>query len=394
MGERGLDEQTAARHRVPVVEPCAFRLSAEQQLRMNEARQLAEQIFEPIVRASEPGRVNRDLVRALGSNRLLEQIFPSDGRTSALELCLLREGLAAGCTDAETALALQGLGAHPIASTGSPELVDRYVTPVAKGEAVAAFALSEPTAGSDPASMELDAVRDGGGFRLTGEKAWISNAPDADLYTVFARTTPDAGSKGITAFVVPGDAPRLSGVPIELLGSHPVGRLRFDDVRVPADHVLGEVDHGLRVAFATLDLFRPSVGAACVGMAQAALDAATKYAAERRAFGRPIREFQAVSHRLAEMSTRVDAARLLVYRAASILDADERATKEAAMAKLYATEVAQQAIDTAIQVHGAVALERGHLLERLYREVRATRIYEGTSEIQREIIARELFGSP
>ena len=394
MGERGLDGQTAARHRVPIVEtPGAFRLSAEQQRVVREARLLAEQVLEPIARAGEPGRVNRDLVRALASNGSLGTIFPSGGHTSALGLCLLREGLAAGCTDAETALALQGLGAHPIASAGSSELVERYVVPVSMGEAVAAFALTEPAAGSDPASMELEAARDGDGFRLTGEKAWISNAPDADVYTVFARTTPDAGSKGITAFAVPGDASGLSGEPIELLGSHPVGRLRFDGVRVAADHVLGEVDLGLRVAFATLDLFRPSVGAACVGMAQAALDAATAYAAARRAFGRPIREFQAVSHRLAEMTTRVDAARLLVYRAASILDAGERATKEAAIAKLYATEVAQQAIDAAIQVHGAVALERGHLLERLYREVRATRIYEGTSEIQREIIARELFGS-
>ena len=390
MGERGLDGQTAARHRVPVVETGAFRLATEQQLIVSEARRFAEQILEPIARAGEPGKVNRELVRMLASNGSLETVFPSDRRTSALELCLLREGLAAGSTDAETALALQGLGAYPIVRAGSPELTERYVTAVAKGEAVAAFALSEPTAGSDPASMELEAALDGDGFLLTGEKAWISNAPDADVYTVFARTTPNAGAKGITAFVVPGDAPGLSGEPIELLGSHPVGRLRFDGVRVPADHVLGEVDHGLRVAFATLDLFRPSVGAACVGMAQAALDAATGYAADRQAFGRPIREFQAVSHRLAEMTTRVDAARLLVYRAASILDSGERATKEAAMAKLYATEVAQQAIDAAIQVHGAVALERGHLLERLYREVRATRIYEGTSEIQREIIAREL----
>ncbi|MEX2421256.1 MAG: acyl-CoA dehydrogenase family protein, partial [Actinomycetota bacterium] len=280
--------------------------------------------------------------------------------------------------------------AHPIVSSGSAELVARYVAPVAGGDAVAAFALTEPGVGTDAASIELEAARDGDGYRLTGEKTWISNAPDADVYTVFARTTPDAGGKGITAFVVPGDAPGLSGEPIELVGSHPVGSLRFDGVRVPADHVLGEVDQGLRVALGTLDLFRPSVGAACVGMAQAALDAAVAYAAERRAFGRPIREFQAVSHRLAEMATRVDAARLLVYRAAEVLDAGERATKEAAMAKLYATETAQLAIDAAIQVHGAVALERGHLLERLYREVRATRIYEGTSEIQREIIAREL----
>ena len=372
-----------------------FQLSAAERDLLRETRRVAEETLEPIARAGVEGRVNRELVHALGANGLLGRLFPPEGGLpSALELCLLREGLAGACTDAQNALALQGLGAYPIIRFGSSDLMSRYVTPVARGEAVAGFALTELAAGTDAAAIELEAVRDGDGFRLTGEKAWISNAPDADVYTVFARTTPNAGAKRITAFVVPGDAPGLSGKPVELLGQHPIGRLRFDGVPVPAHHVLGELGHGLRVAFQTLDLFRPSVGAACVGMAQAALDAAIGYAAERRAFGRPIREFQAVSHRLAETLTRVEAARLLVYRAAALLDAGERATKEAAMAKLYATETAQQAIDAAIQVHGAVALERGHLLERLYREVRATRIYEGTSEIQREIVARELFGKP
>src|SRR6266498_97589 len=347
-----------------------FQLSAAERDLLRETRRVAEETLEPIARAGVEGRVNRELVHALEANGLLGRLFPPEGGLpSAFELCLLREGLAGACTDAENALALQGLGAYPIIRFGSSGLVSRYVTPVARGEAVA-------------------------GFRLTGEKAWISNAPDADVYTVFARTTRNAGGKGITAFVVPGDAPGLSGEPVELLGQHPIGRLRFDGVPVQGQHVLGELGQGLRVAFQTLDLFRPSVGAACVGMAQAALDAAIGYAAERRAFGRPIREFQAVSHRIAETVTRVEAARLLVYRAAALLDAGESATKEAAMAKLHATETAQQAIDAAIQVHGAVALERGHLLERLYREVRATRIYEGTSEIQREIVARELFRKP
>ena len=367
-----------------------FQLSAAEQDLLRGTRRAAEETLEPIARAGVEGRVNRELVRALGANGLLGRLFPPEGGLpSALELCLLREGLASACTDAENALALQGLGTYPIIRFGSSDLVSRYVTRVARGEAVAGFALTEPAAGTDAAAIELEAARDADGFRLTGQKAWISNAPDADVYTVFARTNPNA--KGITAFVVPGDAPGLSGEPVELLGQHPIGRLQFDGVSVPAHHVLGELGQGLRIAFQTLDLFRPSVGAACVGMAQAALDAAIGYAAERRAFGRPIREFQAVSHRLAEMVTRVEAARLLVYRAAALLDAGERATKEAAMAKLHSTETAQQAIDAAIQVHGAVALERGHLLERLYREVRATRIYEGTSEIQREIVARELF---
>jgi alkylation response protein AidB-like acyl-CoA dehydrogenase len=373
-----------------------FQLSAAERDLLRETRRVAEETLEPIARAGVEGRVNRELVHALEANGLLGRLFPPEGGLpSAFELCLLREGLAGSCTDAENALALQGLGAYPIIRFGSSDLVFSYVTPVARGEAVAGFALTEPAAGTDAAAIELEAARDDdGGFRLTGEKAWISNAPDADVYTVFARTTRNAGGKGITAFVVPGDAPGLSGEPVELLGQHPIGRLRFDGVPVPAHHVLGELGQGLRVAFQTLDLFRPSVGAACVGMAQAALDAAIGYAAERRAFGRPIHEFQAISHRIAETVTRVEAARLLVYRAAALLDAGERATKEAAMAKLHATETAQQAIDAAIQVHGAVALERGHLLERLYREVRATRIYEGTSEIQREIVARELFRKP
>jgi alkylation response protein AidB-like acyl-CoA dehydrogenase len=349
----------------------------------------------------DDGRVDRGLLRTLAGSGLLGRLFPArhggsaDGDAiSARELCVLREGLALESTGAETALAMQGLGGYPILQSGRPETVARWVPSIASGAAVAAFALTEPEHGSDAANIELAAERDGAGWRLSGEKAWISNAPDADVYVVFARTTPGAGSKGVSAFVVSGDAEGLSGRPIELLSGHPIGSLAFDGVPVHDDHVLGEVDAGFRVAMRTLDLFRPSVGAFAVGMAQAALDAATAHAAGREAFGRPIREFQAVSHRLAEMATRTQAARLLVYDAAAIHDAGgerSRLTKASAMAKLYATEAAQWVVDQAVQLHGARALERGHLLEHLYREVRAPRIYEGTSEIQREVIARELF---
>jgi len=285
------------------------------------------------------------------------------------------------------------LGGYPILQSGSEELVRGWIPRIASGDAVAAFALTEGAHGSDAGAIELKAERQGGGFRLTGEKAWISNAPDADVYVVFARTTAGAGARGVTAFVVPGDAEGLSGEPVELLSPHPIGRLRLDGVGVSASNVLGEVDRGFRVAMATLDLFRPSVGAFAVGMAQAALDAAVAYAGRRQAFGKPLREFQAVSHQLADMATRIEAARLLVYAAASRYDSGDRAgqTKGSAMAKLFATETAQRVVDAAVQIHGAVALERGHLLEHLYREVRAPRIYEGTSEIQREIIARELY---
>jgi acyl-CoA dehydrogenase len=238
----------------------------------------------------------------------------------------------------------------------------------------------------------MRADRDGKGYRLSGTKVFISNAPDADVYTLFARTTPNTGSKGITAFVVDGHAEGLRGASQHLLSAHPIGRLELDGVFVSDDRVLGEVDHGFRLAMRTLDLFRPSVGASALGMARAALAAAIRHASNRHAFGRPIREFQAVSHQLAEMATRLEAATALVYSAAEAYDRGDRAVaRRSAMAKLFATETAQQVIDVAIQVHGAVALERGHLLEHLYREVRAPRIYEGTSEIQREIIARDLF---
>jgi acyl-CoA dehydrogenase len=357
---------------------------------IEELRALARTELAPL--ADESGRVNRPLLKALAEHGLLSRLFPRDRNISAVELCELREGLAIETTEAETALALQGLGAYPIVQSGSPEVIDRWMPRVTKGDAAAAFALTEPGAGSDAAAIELRAERDGDGYRLSGTKKWISNAPDADVYVTFARTTQGAGSKGVTAFAVAGDAPGLTGRPLELLAPHAVGELFFSDVRVDATDVLGEIDGGFRVAMRTLDLFRPSVGAFAVGMARAAIESAVAHAAERNAFGRPLREFQAVSHLLADMATRLQAARLLVYDAAAIYDRrDAGLTRASAMAKLYATETAQFVVDAAVQIHGAAALERGHLLERLYREVRAPRIYEGTSQIQREVIARELY---
>jgi acyl-CoA dehydrogenase len=286
---------------------------------------------------------------------------------------------------------MQGLGAYPILQSGAPELAQRWIPPVARGEAAPAFALTEPGAGPDAAALALVAERDGDGWRLSGEKNWISNAPDADVYTVFARTGPDAGARGVSAFCVPGDRAGLDGSPLDMISPHALGSLTFDGVRVEPDELLGEEGAGFRVAMRTLDLFRPSVGAFAVGMAQAALDAAVAHARERRAFGQPIVAFQAVSHQLAEMATRTQAARLLVYDAARIYDTgDGDVTRAAAMAKLFATETAQYVVDAAVQIHGARALQAGHLLEALYREVRAPRIYEGTSEIQRTIIARRL----
>jgi alkylation response protein AidB-like acyl-CoA dehydrogenase len=352
----------------------------------------------PIAAAGEEGRVNRRLIRALADEGLLPALFPRraggtrDKGVSAVALCVVRESLGRASTQTENAVAIETLGAYPIVLAGSDEQAGRYAGPVARGESVAAFALTEPDAGTDAGALALRAERDGTGYRLSGTKSFISNAPEADVYTIFARTTPGAGPKGITAFIVNGDAKGLSGSVLHLLSAHPIGRLKLDGVFVSAQQVLGEVDGGFRLAMRTLDLFRPSVGASVIGMAQAALDAAIGHASNRQAFGRPIKEFQAVSHQLAEMATRLEAARALVYAAAEAYDrGDQRVARRSAMAKLFATETAQQVIDVAIQVHGAVALEQGHLLEHLYREVRAPRIYEGTSEIQREIIARDLF---
>ncbi|HEX6255990.1 MAG TPA: acyl-CoA dehydrogenase family protein [Euzebyales bacterium] len=373
-------------------------LSDEHRRLLADTRVLARDELAPIVAQGPPGRVNRDLLLALADHGLLGRLYPAElggdahAPPSATELCVLREAIAAAAPTAETTLAVQGLGSYPILQSGGDAVRSRWIPGVAAGRAVAAFALTEPSAGSDAAALELRAEPDRGGYRLTGTKTWISHAPDADVYTVFARTTPDAGARGVTAFAVAGDADGVTGTPLELLAPHAIGTLELDGVQVTADGVLGEVDGGFAVAMRTLDLFRPSVGAAAVGMAQAALDAALDHADRRTAFGRPVRAFQAISHQLADMATRLQAARLLVYDAAAAHDAGAgRVTRQAAMAKLYATEMAQFVVDAAVQIHGASGLQRGHLLEELYREVRALRIYEGTSEIQRSIIARELY---
>jgi acyl-CoA dehydrogenase len=376
-----------------------FALSDEQLSLMADARELAREVLVPLARAGEPGRLNRPLVRALGEHGLLGRVFPAHvgGRqpvgVSAMELCLLRMALAQECVDAETALALQGLGSFPILRSGSDTLVQEWLPAVARGELVAAFALTEPNAGSDAGALELRADRVPGGYRLTGEKLFISNGPEADIYTVFARTTPGARARGVSAFAVPGDSPGLSGTHLEMVSSsHAIAHMRFDGVEVPDEHLLGEVDRGFQVAMGTLELFRPSVGAAAVGMGRAALDAAVRHADQREAFGSLLRDFQGVSHKIADMATDLEAAALLVYAAASAYDEGRPGVgRQSAMAKLFATEAAQVAIDASVQIHGAAGLRKGHLLEQLYREVRALRIYEGASEIQREIVVKDIY---
>ncbi|AIS01064.1 acyl-CoA dehydrogenase family protein [Streptomyces glaucescens] len=372
----------------------AFSLDPERAAWRAELRALAAERLRPLAEKGEPGHVNRPLVAELGHLGLLDRLFTS----GALDLCLMRESLAHACTEAETALALQGLGAHPVHAHGTPAQRARWLPAVRTGGAIAAFALTEPGAGSDAAALALSATPDGTArWRLSGSKCWISNAPEADFYTVFARTAPGAGARGVTAFLVPADRPGLAGTALDMLSPHPIGALEFDAVPVTADDLLGEPGRGFGVAMGTLDLFRPSVGAFAVGMAQAALDATIAHTARREAFGGPLSAQQTVAHQVAEMALRTEAARLMVYAAATAYDEGAPDVPlRAAMAKLLATETAQYVVDRAVQLHGARALRRGHPLEHLYREVRAPRIYEGASEIQRGIIARELYraGAP
>ena len=359
---------------------------------VDESERIARSLLD-VAEQGVPGRVNRELVKAIAEHGLLDRLFAAAGVT-ATDLCAIRHGLARVSTEAETTFAVQGLGAIPIHLTATPAVQEEWIPSIRTGQAVAAFALTEPGAGSDAAALSTKAEPDGDGYRITGEKVYISNAPDADVYTVFARTTEGAGARGVTAFVVGGGSSGLSGEAIPMISPHPLGRLRFDGVFVPASHVLGEVDHGFRVAMQTLDLFRPSVGAFALGMAEAALSIAVDHATTRSAFGTPISDFQGVSHQLADVRVAIEAARHLVYSAAEAHDSGdgEALTGKAAMAKLHATETAQKAVDVAIQVLGARGLEASSTLAHLYIEVRAPRIYEGTSEIQRNIIARELFG--
>ncbi|HEU4321304.1 MAG TPA: acyl-CoA dehydrogenase family protein [Acidimicrobiia bacterium] len=356
-----------------------------------EAERLGQTLL-PVAEAGTPGKVNRELVAAIGAAGMFERIF-GDGGTNATDLCRIRQGLARVCPEAETAFAVQGLGGTPILLSGDEGLRERWLPHLISGSAVAAFALTEPSAGSDVASIATSAEADGDGYRLTGEKTYISNAPDADVATVFARTTVDAGAKGVTAFAVPIDSPGITGETIEMISPHPLGRWVFDGVFVDGSAVLGQVDQGFGVAMQTLDLFRASVGAFALGMAEAALRIAVEHATTREAFGTKISEFQGVSHQLADVKVAVEASRHLVYAAAAAYDSGdvETVTGTAALAKLHATETAQRAVDVAIQVLGARGLEADSTLAHLYKEVRAPRIYEGTSEIQRNIIARELF---
>lgn len=336
----------------------------------------------------------RALVGLLADAGFLRYTAPDEGSISldVRALCVIRDHLAYESSLADLMFVMQGLGSFPVTLAGSDEIRRRYLPLVREGKAIAAFAITEPEAGSDVAAVETVARRDGNSYVLDGQKTFISNAGLADFYTVFAKTDREAGSRGLSAFVVERESPGFSlEEKIELIAPHPIGRVAFDGCRVSAANLLGQEGQGFKIAMATLDTFRPTVGAAAAGLARRGLDEALAYAKRRVQFGRPIAEFQATQMKLAEMATELDAARLLVYRAAWMKDQSAgRVTLESAMAKLFATEAAQRIIDAAVQIHGGAGVVRGAVVERLYREVRALRIYEGTSEIQKLVIANQL----
>lgn len=360
--------------------------------------------------APTPAAALAHLVRLLGGRGLLGLVVPDvHGGTypevRSIALCLARERLAHASPLVELAFAMQGLGSYPIVARGGDVTRSVFLPRVAAGEAVAAFAITEQEAGSDVGNIETTATADGDAYVLRGEKCFISNAGIASFYVVFAATGPKGNKRRLSAFVVEAKSPGLRTEPQSVLGGHPIGRVFFDGVRVPASHRLGEEGDGMGIALETLHKFRPTVGAAALGMAQRALDESVRHVRSRVQFGVPLAEQQAVQIHLAEMATDIESARLLVYRAAALADVahqlrlqngDEgaaqrsRVARTGSMAKLAATEGAFRVIDRAVQLHGGRGVEHGSVVARLYEDVRALRIYEGASDVQRLLIAREI----
>ena len=336
------------------------------------------------------------IVKALGDAGFTTYAVPASAgghhdKLDVRSLCLIRETLARHNALSDFAFAMQGLGSGPVSLFGSEAQQADYLNAVASGDKIAAFALSEPDAGSDVAGMTCRARQDGDDWVLNGTKTWISNAGIADFYTVFARTNDAGGAKGISCFIVEAGSPGFEVTErIDLVAPHPLGTLTFTDCRIPAAQLVGTEGKGFAIAMATLDVFRSTVAAAALGMARRALDETLDYTAERNIYGGTLGELQLVQSKIGEMALGVDSSALMIYRAAWTKDcAAERVTREAAMAKYHATETAQQVIDAAVQLHGGKGVTKGYIVEALYRDIRALRIYEGASEVQTTIIARQ-----
>lgn len=354
------------------------------------------ELAHPHVNDADVDAACRDLARRMGAADLFRHCVPEDGRLEVRSLCLMRESLARHDALADFVYAMQGLGTGSITLFGTDAQKQRFLPPVRRGEALAAFALTEPDAGSDVAAMATTATAvPGGGWRLDGTKTWISNGGIAAHYVVFARSGEAPGTRGISAFIVPADAPGLViAERIDVMAPHPLATLRFDGCTVGADALLGRAGDGFKVAMATLDIFRPTVGAAALGMARRAMDEAVNRARTRKFGEGTLADLPVTQSKLGDMATEIDAAALLVYRAAWARDTTgARITREAAMAKMFATEAAQRVIDAAVQVFGGLGVRRGSVVESLYRDVRALRIYEGATEVQKMIIARQVLAA-
>ncbi len=335
----------------------------------------------------------RALVRELGAAGFLKLcVADAKHKPDVRSLAIARETLAYNSALADFAFAMQGLGSGAISLFGTVEQKREWLPRVAGGEAIAAFAMTEPASGSDAANIATSAMRDGNEWVLVGEKSYISNGGIADFYVTFARTGEGEGARGLSAFIVPADAEGLSVAErIEVVAPHPLARLTYDNVRIPADAIIGEPGEGFRIGMETLNLFRVTVGAAALGFARRALDEALAFARDRRLGSATLADNAVTQEKIADMAVLIDASALLIYRAA--WQQDEGGTdnrRAAAMAKLHATESAQQVIDAAVQMHGGAGVTRGVKVEELYRDIRALRIYEGASEVQRQIIARDL----
>jgi alkylation response protein AidB-like acyl-CoA dehydrogenase len=373
-----------------------FRFNEEQEMLRARVRKFAESKLAPIAaEVDELDEVSWDVAKMLAEQELFSLLVPVEyggiGMKSTRN-CIVREELSRISTHADLLFAEMALCAFPITTYGTPAQKQKYLPPFARGQTLGSFALTEPDAGSDVANMKMTARLDGNHYVLNGGKCFASVGPFAQTYVTFARTDPtQTGSRGISAFIVEKGMPGFEGKPMKLMGPHPIGELTFTDCRVPKENLLGEAGRGMRVALSTLDFLRMSVGASAVGIAQRAFEEAVSYAKKRVAFGAPIAALQAVQFKLADMAVQIDAARLLVYRAAWLRDeVQERVGRESAIAKLFATEMAWRVVDEALQIHGGYGVVRGMPVERLYRAVRQPRVYEGTSEIQRVVIARSI----
>jgi acyl-CoA dehydrogenase len=336
----------------------------------------------------------RMVAKRLGDWNLLEYAVPHDGRNdlSLRSICLVREALGFSSTLADTVFVMQGIGTAALWQSGSDDLQKRYLGACRTGDAIAAFALTEPGSGSDVASTRTQGVEDGDFFVLTGAKAWISNGGIADHYVVVARTELIEGSRGLTAFIVDADTPGFEpGPQLDMIAPHPLSHIAINEARVASASMVGPRGGGFKVAMATFDIFRASVGAAALGMARRAMAESLVRINERHLFGKPMSQIDGVQTKIGEMATDIDSASLMVHRAAWIFDTtSERPAKSASMAKLFATEAAQRVIDNAVQLFGGAGIERGHIIEKLFRDVRPTRIYEGASEVQKLVIARNV----